>query len=149
MELSELDDLYREAILDHCRNPRNVGKVEDADISSRAVNPFCGDEIDLQLGLDESGRVERVGINVKGCSIMQATGSMLSEAIKGKTLNEIGEISDSFRKMMGGDAEAEEALEGNGDLDSLASVRQFPVRIKCALLSWNAVEDGIEEYRAK
>ncbi|MCI0440455.1 MAG: SUF system NifU family Fe-S cluster assembly protein [Chloroflexi bacterium] len=147
MELNELDGLYREAILDHCRNPRNLGAIDAPEIEAHAVNPFCGDEIFLQIGLDAAGRVERVGLDVRGCSIMQATGSMLSEAIEGKTLDEIEVISAAFHKMMRGDTEAEEAMKQHGDLDALASVRQFPVRIKCALLSWTAIEDGIEEFR--
>ncbi len=147
MELDELDGLYREAILDHARHPRNLGEVEDADIDAHALNPFCGDEIFLQIGLDADGRVERIGLDVRGCSIMQATASMLSEASEGKSLNEIESISAAFHQMMRGDPEAEEAMKGRGDLDALASVRQFPVRIKCALLSWTAVEQGIEDFR--
>lgn len=147
MELDRLDDLYRDAILDHRRNPRNRDRLKDADIAGDAVNPFCGDEIHLQIKLDSEGRVAGVGIQGEGCSINQAAGSMLSEAMQGKTLDEIDDLAGLFRKMMQGDAEAEEAIKGEGDLQSLAGVCEFPVRIKCALLSLSALDDGIAEYR--
>ena len=149
MALSELDDLYRDAILDHSRNPRNRDAVEDADIAADAINPFCGDEIHLQLSLNDRGRVEQAGLQGEGCSINQATGSMITEAVKGKTLDEIEAMSSLFKSMMRGHSTTEEEVEELGELESLSSVRQFPVRIKCALLAWSALEDGIEEYRKK
>ena len=147
MELNQLDELYRDAILDHRRNPRNQDGLEDADITGDAINPFCGDEIHIQITLDGEGRVARVGLQGEGCSINQATGSILSEAIKGKTYDEIENLMDLFRKMMRGDADAEVSLKAEGDLISLAGVREFPIRIKCALLSWSALDDGIQGYR--
>ena len=147
MALSGLDDLYRDAILDHSRSPRNRDAVEDADITADAINPFCGDEIHLQLVLNGRGRVEQVGLQGEGCSINQATGSMITEAVKGKTLDEIEAVSSLFKNMMRGHSPTEKEVEELGELETLSSVRQFPVRIKCALLAWSALEDGIEEYR--
>ncbi len=148
MELPQLDDLYRDAILDHRRHPRNSDKLDSATIVGDSVNPFCGDEIHLQIKLDSEGRVERVGLQGEGCSINQAAGSMLTEAVLGKTLSEIGSLIATFKLMMKGDPEAESRLTDENDLPSLIGVRNFPVRIKCALLSWSALEDGVQSYRS-
>ena len=149
MVINELDDLYREAILDHSRNPRNSDEVKDADITGDAVNPFCGDEIHLQIRLNDGGRVEHIGLQGVGCSINQATGSMITKAVKGKTLEEIETVSTLFKNMMRGHSPTEEEVAELGELESLSSVQQFPVRIKCALLAWSALDDSIEEYRKK
>ena len=148
MELPQLDDLYRDSILDHRRNPRNSDKLDNATIIGDSVNPFCGDEIHLQIDLDADGRVERVGLQGEGCSINQAAGSMLTEALLGKTLPEISSLIATFKRMMQGDSDAETQLGDENDLPSLIGVRTFPVRIKCALLSWSALEDGVLSYRS-
>ena len=147
MELNRLDELYRDAILDHRRNPRNQGSLENADITGDAVNPFCGDEVHFKIGLDSEGRVSEVAFQGEGCSINQATGSMISEAIKGKTLEQIDDLMGLFRKMMQGDSDAEDSLKTEGELQSLAGVREFPIRIKCSLLSLSALDNGISAYR--
>ena len=149
MALNELDDLYRDAILAHVRNPRNPCVVEDADVSADGINPFCGDEIHLQLRLDEAGKVARVGLQGEGCSINLATGSMVTEAVRGKSLEEIGTLSNLFKSMLRGHTPTEAECAELGELESLSSVTRFPVRIKCALLAWSALEDGIDEYRLK
>lgn len=143
MALERLDDLYRDAILEHRRNPRNADKLEDFDTTGDAVNPFCGDEIHLQLKQDDEGRIVAVGLQGEGCSINQASGSMLTEAIKGKTTSEIRALTDDLRKMMRGDNEAESCLTSEGDLGNLVGVREYPVRIKCALLPWSALDDAL------
>ena len=148
MELNRLDDLYREAILDHRRNPRNRERVKAPDIEGDAINPFCGDEIHLQIALDD-GRVANVGLQGEGCSINLAAGSMLTEAIRGKALDEVDALVGLFRSMMRGDAEAEAVLRSEGDLSNLAGVRDYPVRIKCALLPLSALTQGIEFYKGK
>ena len=118
MELNRLNDLYRDAILDHRRNPRNHDRLIDSDIVGDAINPFCGDEIHLQLGLDADYRVDCVGLQSVGCSINMAAGSMLTEAIHGKALDEIESLVLLFRQMMRGDVEAERLLKKEGDLSS-------------------------------
>lgn len=144
MALGNLDEIYRDdVILDHRRNPRNPDRLDDADIVMDGVNPFCGDEIHLQVKLDSDSRVARVGFQGEGCSINQATGSMLSEAIKGLTLPEAAGLSDCFHRMMQGSEPSPELLDSLGDLGSLSKVRDFPVRIKCALLAWSTLEDGL------
>ena len=143
MRFEELDELYQEKILEHRRHPRNGDELADPDISADAVNPFCGDEIHIQIALDGDGRVEHVGLQGVGCSINQATGSMLSDAIKGKSLDDLRALSERFNGLMlGGQS------DGLGELETLAGVRQFPVRIKCALLAWSALDEGIEDYTA-
>ena len=145
MALGNLDEIYRDdVILDHRRNPRNPTRLNGPDIVADGVNPFCGDEIHLQIRLDSEGRVSEVGFQGEGCSINQATGSMLSEAIKGLTIGEAAGLSDRFHRMMQGPEPTPEQLAGLGDLGSLAKVRDFPVRIKCALLAWSTLEDGLE-----
>ncbi|MCH9039180.1 MAG: SUF system NifU family Fe-S cluster assembly protein [Chloroflexi bacterium] len=143
MALERLDDLYRDAILEHRRNPRNANKLEDFNTTGNAVNPFCGDEIHLQLKQDGQGRVIAVGLQGEGCSINQASGSMLTEAIRGKNPQEIRVLTDHVRKMMQGDPEAESLLGSEGDLPNLVGVREYPVRIKCALLPWSALDDAL------
>ena len=145
MALDELDDLYDDSILDHCRHPRNSARLDSPDATGRAVNPFCGDEVDLQIVLD-NGRVSRIGAQAVGCSVNQATTSLLSEAVKGRDLAEVRARSALFRRMMGGGALSAAEIEEMGALRALAGVLQFPVRIKCALLSWTALEDAVEDY---
>ena len=146
MGLEPLDSIYDNLILEHCRNPRNPDALEDADITGDSVNRFCGDEVHLEIALDDQGRVARVGIQVEGCSINHATGSMLSEAILGKTLDEVAELSSTFVTMMRGPEHPEKERRKLGDLESLAGVRQFPVRVKCALLAWDALDEGLASY---
>ena len=145
MVLNDLDDLYRDPILDHRRHPRNPDPVESPDLVGHAVNPFCGDEVDLQIVFD-NGYVSRVGAQGRGCSINQASASMLSEAIRGKTVEEIVEVSGLFKSMMRGPDPTGDEFKRLDDLRALSGVRQFPVRIKCALLAWSALEEAIEAY---
>ena len=146
MALDRLDELYRDAILDHRRNPRNSAAIESPDIAGDAINPFCGDEIHLQIRLDGQRRIARIGLQGEGCSINLAAGSMLTEAVSGKTTAEATTLTELFRRMMQGDSDAEAALGATGDLHNLAAVREFPVRIKCALLAWSALSNAIDGY---
>jgi nitrogen fixation NifU-like protein len=143
-----LEDLYREVILDHYRNPRNKGHLDNPDVSAEGVNPLCGDEITIELAFDED-RVSEVGISGQGCSISQSSASMMSEAIKGKTKDEIEDLTKRFRDMMSLDGEADIGLDPDrpgavlGDLESLQGVRKYPVRIKCASLGWNVLLEAL------
>ena len=130
--------------MDHYRNPRHRVPVPDPDIEAEEFNPFCGDQVNLQIKLDEDGRVALVSSRSQGCSIIQATASMMAELMHGKTLQELLELSKRFRQMMQGHPPGEELKEALGDLVALQVVRQYPVRIKCALLPWLALEEGIE-----
>lgn len=148
MEFPDLDAIYRDPIFDHHREPRNRDRLTDPDLSAKAVNPFCGDEAELEIRLDDEGRVSEVAAQAVGCSINQAAASMLSETIKGLSLDDVGALDGLFRKMMQGEEAPDEELDRLGEMRSLAGVRAFPVRIKCALLAWSAVEDAIADRAA-
>jgi nitrogen fixation NifU-like protein len=140
---SALDDLYRDIILDHYRSPRNRGRLEQPDVATQGENPLCGDEIEVSL-MVEDGRVADVRFSGKGCSISQASASMMTEGVKGKTLDEVKDLVAAFRGMMHGEVEPDE--DELGDLEALQGVRKYPVRIKCALLCWNTLLEGVELF---
>ena len=138
-----LDELYREIILDHYRAPRGRQPLPQANVESEGHNPSCGDEISLQL-LVEDEILKDVHVNCKGCAISTASGSMLAETVKGKSFDEVLQIAETVKKLLKGDIE--EASDDMGDLGALAGVRQFPVRIKCALLAWVTLVEGLKKY---
>ena len=144
----ELDDLYQDIILDHYKSPRNRGSVDHADLHSEGFNPFCGDQVILTAGLDDSARIARVGFDGQGCSISQASASMLTDHLKGKTIDEAEELVRTFKGIMQGNEIPEELEDELGDIVSLQGVRRFPIRIKCALLGWTTLQDAIVEYRS-
>ncbi|MBI2873434.1 MAG: SUF system NifU family Fe-S cluster assembly protein [Chloroflexi bacterium] len=148
MSLEELDELYREVILDHYRNPRNNVKLADPDLSAVGYNPFCGDEVTITAKLDKDARIQAVGFRGQGCSISQSSASMMTELLKGHTIEEAEALVAVFKQMMlGKEMEEAQRLE-LGELEALEGVRQYPIRIKCALLAWSALLDSIKEYRA-
>lgn len=143
-----LDELYREVILDHYRNPRHRGRLEEPTAHAEGQNPLCGDEVSLDLRV-EDGRVTAVAITGQGCSISQASASMMAEAVEGKTVAEIADLSSRFRAMMDleeGDSGLDPDRPGAtlGDLEALQGVRRFPVRIKCAALPWTTLSEALE-----
>jgi nitrogen fixation NifU-like protein len=143
-----LQDLYREVILDHYKNPRNRGHLDRVDATAEGVNPLCGDEITIELTL-EGDTVTDVAVDGQGCSISQASASMMTDAIKGKTRSEIEEITSKFRALMSLDDRTELELDPErpgsvlGDIEALQGVRQYPVRIKCASLGWTTLLDAL------
>ena len=142
--LEQLDELYESIILDHYRNPRNTTPLEDPDVDVEANNPFCGDEVHIQLGLD-GGRLAEVSISGRGCSISQSSASLLAELIEDKSAGEALELVARVRRMMKGEELTEEEKDSLGDIIALEGVKKFPVRVKCALLSWAALQDALEE----
>ncbi len=148
-DFGDLDDLYREVILDHYRSPRNRHALDAADIETRGFNPFCGDEVVIQLKLDGAGLINEVSQGGHGCSISQASASILSDLLRGKTLEQGEQLSGAFRDLMRGEELNNEQLDAMGDLEALQGVRKFPIRIKCALLPWAALDDGVAEYRSR
>jgi len=143
-----LDDLYREVILDHYRHPRHRGTLEHPDAHADGQNPLCGDEISLDLALD-GDRIADVRLLGRGCSISQASASMMAEAATGKTLAEVAELMRRFKAMMeieAGDPGIDPSRPGAalGDLEALQGVRRFPVRIKCADLPWATLAQALE-----
>jgi nitrogen fixation NifU-like protein len=134
------DDLDREIILDHYRNPRHKHAVQPADRVVEASNPLCGDEISLSVRLRE-GAVEAIGFAGQGCSISQASASMLCESVLGRPVTAAAALAQSFRGVMQGD----DVSEDLGDLDALRGVRAYPVRVKCATLAWNALLEALAQ----
>jgi nitrogen fixation protein NifU and related proteins len=135
-----LDDLYREVILDHYRNPRNKHGLEGSDIDVTHNNPLCGDEITIHA-IVRDGKVVDVTFEGQGCSISQASASMLTDLVKGKPVDDVDKLIVEFRGMMAGKPADEEAL---GDLVALKGVVKYPVRIKCAVLAWDTLQEGVE-----
>ena len=138
----QFDELYRELILDHYRNPRHREPLADPDVVAEGYNPLCGDEVELRLKF-ENGAVSGVSIGGRGCSISQASGSMLTDAIAGKAVEEARHLMNLFTKLMT-DPEGEPPEE-LGDLEAFQGVAKFPVRVKCATLAWHTLEDGLKQ----
>lgn len=142
----QLGGLYGDLILEHYRNPHNRHPVAGPDLEAQEFNPFCGDRVGLKLKLDQQSRVSEINADSEGCSIIQASTSMLSDLLKGKTLEEIAGLAAAFRSMMAGKDIPPESMTELGELDALQVVRRYPVRIKCALLPWTALEEAMHEY---
>lgn len=136
-----LNEIYKQVIMSHFARPRNKGLVNDPDMMVHLDNPTCGDTIDVQLKVQD-GRVQSVHWAGRGCSISMASASMMSEAVKGKTVAEARAILARFKAMMRGE---EGSYKDLGELQSLSGVAKYPVRIKCATLAWNAVEMGLDQ----
>jgi len=161
--MAGLEDLYREIILDHYRSPRNRGELPVPPAHKvEGFNPLCGDEVVLYIDVDpDSDTVTDVKIAGQGCSISQASTSMMSAAVKGKSLEETRQLIRAFKALMsihesklegesdGSDLQAD--LEGVrlGDLEALQGVVKFPVRIKCATLAWNTLQQALDEANAE
>ena len=159
-----LEDLYREIILDHYRNPRNRGELPTPPAHAETgFNPLCGDEITLYIQVGDD-RLDDIKLTGQGCSISQSSASMMSTAVKGKSLAEARAIIRTFKAMMSihehrldgdgadesdvagsGDAEANQPPVSLGDLEALQGVVKFPVRIKCATLSWNTLSQALDQ----
>ena len=144
-----LGGLYGDAILDHYRSPRHRAPVPEPDVQAEEYNPFCGDRVSLALKLDDLGQIAQVGANSEGCSIIQAASSMMADALQGQDLDQAAAMSSLFNDMMRGNSMSPAQEEGLGELKALTVVRAYPVRIKCALLPWTALEVGLERYRAR
>ncbi|WP_020615976.1 Fe-S cluster assembly sulfur transfer protein SufU [Paenibacillus daejeonensis] len=135
----QLDDLYRRVIMDHYKNPRNRGSMEEDAVTVNLNNPTCGDRISLQMQLQD-GIVKQAKFTGEGCSISLSSASMMTDAVKGKTYEEALEMAERFSSLMQG-----EPVEFDyEELEALSGVSKFPARIKCATLAWNALRKGIE-----
>jgi nitrogen fixation NifU-like protein len=149
MPLSEeLRDLYQQVILDHSRNPRNHGEIPPPCLHAHGDNPSCGDEIDVWLRLSEDGQnIEDLKFTGQGCAISQASASMMTQKIKGKSKAQAAAMREDFRRVVRGDgAPADE--DALGELILLEGVQKFPQRVKCAMLAWRAVEQALESAKA-
>jgi nitrogen fixation NifU-like protein len=140
-----LEDLYREIILDHYRTPRNRGELPPPARHAEGHNPLCGDEITVYLDVD-GDVVNDVKVSGQGCSISQSSASMMSAAIKGRSVREVRALVRKFKGMMSIETEGDEPVEDVplGDLEALQGVVKFPVRIKCATLAWNTLLQALD-----
>lgn len=143
------DALYGDVIMDHYRRPRHRARLSSADVEAEEFNPFCGDRANLQLRLAENGGkpapIEGVSAHAEGCSIIQASASLLADSLQGRTVDQATDLSQLFRDLMQGKPLPPVAMEELGDLGALEVVRQYPVRVKCALLPWVALEKGLRK----
>ena len=152
--MSSLDDLYKEIILDHYRSPRNQGELEPPAHRCEGFNPLCGDEVIVFVSLIDQ-KIDEIKIGGQGCSISQASASMMTEIIKGKSISEAEEIIHAFKEMMdiyeselsGEETDGTSSSIDLGDLEALQGVVKYPVRIKCATLAWNTLTQSINEIQ--
>ncbi len=140
--LDDLRDLYQEVVFDHNRNPRNFRVIEDADRTIEGFNPLCGDRITLYLKLD-GDKIVDVAFQGQGCAISTASASLMTEIIKGKTVQEAEKLFEAFHKIVTGE-DGDLKLEALGKLAVLAGVKQYPSRIKCATLPWHSLEAALK-----
>lgn len=141
MSLNNLDQLYRSVIMDHYKKPRNKGALEGSNVTIDMNNPTCGDRIRLTLQVN-NGIVEDAKFDGEGCSISMSSASMMTQTIKGKTVEEAQNLAHIFSEMMLG-KEYDDSID-LGDVEALSGVSKFPARIKCATLAWKAMEKGVQ-----
>ena len=137
-----LDELYQEIILDHYKQPRNQGDLENPDFVLEGRNPLCGDEIFISVKISD-GHVDRVAFKGSGCAISQASASIMTEMIKGKSIEEARELINIFSQMVRGEGKPEN-LDELIEIAAFQGVSEFPTRVKCALLAWRTLEEGIK-----
>lgn len=147
------DALYGDVIMEHYRSPRRRQRLERPDAEAEEYNPFCGDRANLQLRLSRSrgddSVIAEVSAMAEGCSIIQASASLLADSVHGRTVDEASDLSQLFRDLMQGKPLPPTVLEEMGELGALEVVRQYPVRIKCALLPWVALEEGLRRLHRR
>jgi len=140
---SELEELYQEVILDHARKPRNFGDLPDASVRVHGDNPSCGDEIHLAVKFGKEGQLENLMFTGHGCAISQASASLMTMKLKGKSREETDKMVRAFHDLI---TEGKTPPSGSfGDLQLMAGVRKFPQRVKCAMLAWRAMEQALQQ----
>jgi nitrogen fixation protein NifU and related proteins len=143
VELGELEELYQEVILDHSRRPRNFGELPDASVKVHGDNPACGDEIHLAVKFDGNGGLEEIKFTGHGCAISQASASLMTTKLKGKSRADVEGMLRAFHDLV--TSEKNDAPKNLGDLQVMRGVRKFPQRVKCAMLPWRAVEQALRQ----
>ena len=141
--MSELEDLYQEMVMEHYSKPRNFRKLEEANHVAQGYNPFCGDRITLYLKVEDNV-ITDVGFQGSGCAISRASASLMTDSVKGKSEAEVEEIFNAFRHMLIREPGSEFDNDKLGDLEILSGVTQFPVRVKCASLSWHTLRAALK-----
>lgn len=139
----DLKDLYRKVVLDHNRSPRNFGALERTTHRAEGSNPLCGDRVELFLEIMEE-KVQEIGFSGEGCAICTASASLLTEAIKGKTKQEVGQLQELFHQLLSGTINVEKEGDVLGELVVFGGVAQYPTRIKCATLAWQTLLAALE-----
>ena len=142
--MSDLDDLYQEVILDHQRNPRNYARLPTANRQAEGSNPLCGDHVTVYLDIEE-GLIRNITFQGDGCAIAKASASMMTSAVKGKTVAEASEIFKRFHQMVMGGKDPCFDIESLGKLAAFSGVSAFPMRVKCASLAWHTLNAAIQE----
>jgi nitrogen fixation NifU-like protein len=140
----ELDDLYQDILLDHYKNPHNFGEGSPTCTDIEMENPVCGDHIKLMILVDDKGMVEEVKFTGSGCAISVASASIMTDEIKGKSVEDVKEMIEEILGTMRGEKDPE-ILNNHGDLAALKGVIKFPIRVKCATLAWHAVKGALEK----
>jgi nitrogen fixation protein NifU and related proteins len=145
--MSALRELYQEVILDHNKSPRNFRRMEDANRTVEGYNPLCGDHYTVFLKL-ESGVINDVSFEGSGCAISKASASVMSQAVKGKSIEEAEQLFDKFHKLITGDLDGSDHIENLGKLAAFSGVSEFPARVKCAMLAWHTLHAGLASQEA-
>ena len=146
----ELKDLYKEIILDHGKNPRNFGKCDNYNVDAKGHNPLCGDKVHLFLKLDENRKINDISFEGEGCAISMASASIMTDLMKGKNETEVKEIISKFLDMIKEKDDIKSELLKDDEkmkLMSLGGVKNYPMRVKCATLSWHALTSALEDFQ--
>ena len=143
--MTTTEDLSREIILDHYQNPRNHGRLDDPTVANRGHNPLCGDEIELSLSIDGGDHISDIRFTGRGCSISQASASMMTEKVKGQPIDDARTAVQSFTQSMADRKSSPGELED--ELDALQGVKRYPARVKCALLPWTTLRESLDVYQ--
>ncbi len=141
--MSELRELYQEVILDHNKKPRNKGKLDEATNTAEGYNPLCGDHIHVYVDLEE-GVIKELKFDGCGCAISTASASLMTEALKGKTIKEVQHIFEKFHSLVTDEEPDEAFFEDFDSLMALSGVKEFPVRVKCATLAWHTLKEALK-----
>lgn len=142
------EDLSREVILDHYQNPRNQGRLETPTLANKGDNPLCGDEVELSLALEPAeARIRDIRFSGRGCSISQASASMMTELVKGRTVGEAASNVDDFTQRM--ITKTPPPADLDEELDALQGVKKYPARVKCAMLAWTTLRETLDLYRKR
>jgi nitrogen fixation NifU-like protein len=139
-----LRELYQEVILDHSRHPRHFGKLDHATHSGEGYNPLCGDRVNIYLDVGTDGRVKDIAFEGKGCAISQASASLMTDMLKGRTVAEAEELMSGFLHLVKGEKAGALAEDDRERLDVMAGVSAFPMRVKCATLAWHTMKSALE-----
>jgi nitrogen fixation NifU-like protein len=142
---SALRELYQEVILDHSRHPRHYGTLDHASHKAEGYNPLCGDKVTVYLKLDADGRVGDIAFEGKGCAISQASASMMTDMLKGRTGEEAEKLMQSFLHLVKGEDASDLPEDDRERLEVMGGISEFPMRVKCATLAWHTYKNAVEE----